>query len=69
MRSVVMVEKFRAVIDVVVSAPRADNYLPVAEYPKYAFAGTPTALTFSDKAGTCPSKLVIVPVIAAGYMS
>ncbi len=64
-----MVEKFRAVLEVVASAPRTDNDLPVAEYPKYAFAGTPNALAFPDKAGTCPSKLVIVPVFAARYMS
>ena len=69
MRSVVMVEKFWAVLEEVASAPRADNALPVAEYPRYAFAGTPNALTLPDKAGTCPSKLVIVPVLAARYMS
>ena len=69
MRSVVMVEKFWAVLEVVASAPRADNDLPVAEYPKYDFAGTPYALAPPTKAGTCPSKLVIVPVFAARYMS
>ena len=69
MRSVVIPEKFWAVLEEVASAPRADNDLPDAEYPKYAFARTPNALTLPDKAGTCPSKLVIVPVFAARYTS
>jgi len=69
MRSTVIVEKFWAVLEEVASAPRADNDLPVAEYPKYTFASTPDALTLPDKAGTFPSKLVIVPVFAARYMS
>ena len=69
MRSVVTVEKLWAVLEIVASAPRADNDLPVAEYAKYAFASTPYALALPDKVGTCPSKLVIVPVFAARYMS
>ena len=69
MQSVVMVEKFWAVIEEVASAPRADNDLPVAEYPKYAFASTPDALKPPSKAGTYPSKLIIVLVFAARYMS
>jgi hypothetical protein len=64
-----MVEKFWAVLDEVALAPRAVNDLPDAEYPKYAFVITPDALTLPDKAGTCPSKLVTVPVFAARYMS
>jgi hypothetical protein len=64
-----MVEKFWAVLEEVASAPHADNDLTVAEYTKYAFAGTPNALALPYKAGTCPSKLVIVPVFAARYMS
>ena len=68
-RSDVIPEKFWAVLEVVAFTPRAVNDRPVAEYPKYAFASTPDALTFPDKAGTCPSKLVIVPVFAARYMS
>jgi hypothetical protein len=64
-----MVEKFWTVIEVVASPPRADIDLPVAKYPKYAFVGTPNALAPPTKAGTCPSKLVIVPVVAARYMS
>ena len=69
MRSVVVVEKFWAVLEVVASAPRTDNDLPVAEYPTYAFVVTPNALAPPTKAGTCPSKLVIVPVFAERYMS
>ena len=69
MRSNDMVEQLWAVLEVVASAPRADNDLPVAEYPKYAFVSTPDALTLPVKAGTCPSKLVSVPVFAARYMS
>jgi hypothetical protein len=69
MRSVVIVEKFWAVLDEVTSAPRADNDLLDAEYPKYAFVSSPDALTLPVKAGTCPSKLVIVLVVAARYMS
>ena len=69
MRSVAMVEKFWAVLEEVALFPRADNDLPVAEYPKYAFAGTPYALAPPTKSGSCPSKLVIVPVFAARYMS
>ncbi len=72
MRSDVIPEKFLAVLEVVAFAPRAVNDLndlPVAEYPKNAFARTPNALELPDKAGTCPSKLVIVPVFAARYMS
>ncbi len=69
MRSTVIVEQFWAVLEVVALVPRADNDLPVAEYPKYAFAGTPNALALPDKTGTCPSKLVIVPVFAARYMT
>ena len=68
-RSDVIPEKFWAVLEVVAFAPRADNDRPDAEYPKYAFARTPNALELPDKAGTCPSKLVIVPVFAARYMS
>jgi hypothetical protein len=64
-----MVEKFWAVLEVVASPPRAVNDLPVAEYPKYAFVSTPDALALPDKAGTCPSKLAIVPVFAARYIS
>ena len=68
-RSDVIPEKFWAVLEVVAFAPRAVNDLPVAEYPRNAFARTPNALELPDKAGTCPSKLVIVPVFAARYMS
>jgi hypothetical protein len=64
-----MIEKLWAVLEEVASAPRADNDLPVAEYPKYAFAGTPNAIAPPTKVGTCPSKLVIVPVFAPRYMS
>jgi hypothetical protein len=64
-----MFEKLWAVLEVVASTPRADNDLPVAKYPKYALVSTPDALTLPDKAGTCPSKLVIVPVFDARYMS
>ncbi len=70
MQSVVIPENFWAVLDEVASTPRAVSERPVAEYPKYAFAtNTPDTLTLPDKAGTCPSKLVIVPVFAARYMS
>ena len=68
-RSDVIPEKFWAVLEVVAFAPRAVKDRPVAEYPKYAFASTPDALALPDKAGTCPSKLVIMPVFAARYMS
>ncbi len=68
-RSDVIPEKLWAVLEVVASAPRAVNNRPVDEYPKNAFARTPNALALPDKAGTCPSKLVIVPVFAARYMS
>jgi hypothetical protein len=64
-----MVEKFWALLEEVASSQRADNDLPIAEYPKYAFVCSPTALALPDKAGTCPSKLAIVPVFAARYMS
>ncbi len=69
MRSVVIVEKFRAVLEIVALSPRTVNDLPDAEYPKYAFANMPDAITLPDMAGTCPSKLVIVPMFAARYMS
>ncbi len=68
-RSVVIVEKFWAVLEEVASAPRAVYDLPDAEYPKYAFANTPDTLTLPDKASACPSKLVIVSVFAARYVS
>jgi hypothetical protein len=55
-------EKFWAVLEVVAFAPRVVNDLPVAEYPKYAFARAPNALAL-------PDKLVIVPVFAARYTS
>ncbi len=67
-RSDVVPEKFWAVLEVVAFAPRHVNDRPVAECPKYAFASTPNALTIPDKAGTCPSKLVIVTAFAARYM-
>ena len=69
MRSNGIVEKFWAVLEEVALAPRAVNDLPVAEYPKNAFASTPYALTLPDKTGACPSKLVILPVFDARYMS
>ncbi len=69
MRIVVMVEKPWALLKEVASSLSADNDLPVAEYPKYAFVSSPNALALPDKAGTYPSNLVIVPVFAARYMS
>ncbi len=69
MRSVVIPEKLWAVFDEVAFAPRVVNDRPDAEYPRYAFATTPNTLTLPDKAGTCPSKLVIVQVFAARYLS
>ena len=69
MRSDVIPDKFWAVLEEVAIALRAVNDLPDAEYPKYAFASIPDTLTLPDKAGACPSKLAILPVFAARYMS
>ena len=69
MRSVVIPEKSWAVLDEVVFAPRAVNDRPDAEYPKYAYDSIPDALTLPVKAGTCPSRLLIVPRFAARFTS
>ncbi len=69
MRSNVIHEKFWAVLEIVALAPRADNDLPVAEYPKYAFVSVPGTLALLVKVNDCPSKLAIVPVFASRYIS
>ncbi len=55
-------------VEEVALALRVVNGLPDAEYPEYAFAGIPDALTLPDKVSAYPSKLAIVPVFAARYM-